>query len=347
MSTPARELFTSRITGTGSAFPERVVTNADLCRILESREGEIPENFGPEWIVERTGIETRHFSNLDREEETCSGLALQAARRALEMAGRKASDIDGILFATCTPDTLLPSAACFLQMKLEATRAWAMDLNAACSGFQHALTTAHQFLASGNAGCILVVGADVLTSYTDFSDRKSCILFGDAAGAAIVERERLATGRGIVSSRMGADGNGWDLFHIPAGGSSRPLTPQGFMESEARMQMKGSEIFKTSIRTMVGFAEETLKLAGMKSEEIRLVVPHQANLRILEGVARRMGMPLDRFSLNISRRGNTSAATVPTALDEAVRAGRVQPGDAVLLNVFGAGLTYGSTLLHW
>ncbi|MBS1962424.1 MAG: ketoacyl-ACP synthase III [Bdellovibrionales bacterium] len=317
----------SRIAGTGSAFPKRVVTNAELCRELEGKPGESVEGFSPEWIRQVTGIETRHFSGSD---ETTSELATAAARRALEAASLDASALDGILVATCTPDTPMPAAAALVQAKLGARNAFAYDLNAACSGFHHAWATAHAFLASGQANHLLVVGADVLTKITDYTDRKSCILFGDGAGAMVLSRaENVPPSR----FRLTADGEGAEMLRIPAGASG--------------MAMKGHEIFKASVRTMVDLSEKILADAGLTTADIHHVVPHQANLRILERVAKQMKIPLDRFAMNITTRGNTSGATVPTALDEAVRSGKIKRGDRLLVPVFGAGLTAGAAIVTY
>jgi 3-oxoacyl-[acyl-carrier-protein] synthase-3 len=325
--------YSSRITGTGSFFPARIISNEELCLVLSSKGGDVPENFGPQWIEERTGIQNRHFSEPGNPDETCSSLGAQAARFALERAKLKPIDLDGIIFATCTPDTPIPSAACLLQAKIQAVRAWALDINAACSGFQHALTLAHSMIATGQSQKILVVGADVLSSVTDFDDRKSCILFGDGAGAVILEREDFKSGRGIIASHLGANGQLADLFQM-----------RSHLD---KMQMKGSEIFKTSVRSMLEMTHQVLADTNLKNEDITWVVPHQANLRILEALGRKLKIPMDRFILNIQDRGNTSAATVPSALDQAVLEGKFKSGDLILINVFGAGVTYGATLLRW
>ncbi|MBC7387378.1 MAG: ketoacyl-ACP synthase III [Cryobacterium sp.] len=339
------KLYSSRIAGTGSAFPERVVTNEELCRWLENLPGEVPENFSPDWIFERTGIKTRHLA---RSGETVSELAFLASVRALSKAGILDKDIDGILVATCTPEQPLPASATFLQMKLGATRAFALDVNAACSGFQHAWALAHAMVASGQAKNMLVVGADVLSSVTDYTDRKSAILFGDGAGAVVITRDENLENAPRFS--LSADGREWDLFQVPAGGSAKPafgIDPRDKAEisySQTRMQMKGTEIFKSSVRTMVDLSAKLLTELGLSVSDIDFVVPHQANLRILEAVARKTQIPLAKFILNIETRGNTSAATVPTALDEGFRSGRILPGHRILVPVFGAGTTSGVTI---
>lgn len=336
------KLVSSRIAGTGSAFPKRIVTNEELCEIFSKLPGEMPEGFGPEWIRERTGIETRHFSAPN---ETVSELAFQAAARACEAAGILPTDLDGIILATCTPDQPMPAAATLLQMKLGATRAFAFDLNAACSGFHHAWAMGHALIASGQAKHLVIVGADVLTSITDFTDRKSAILFGDGAGAVVLSVEESLENAPRFS--LVADGLNWEMLQIPAGGSAKPhfamdpRTPSALSYSQTRMQMLGPEIFKASVRTMVELSGNLLQEMNLRMDQVDFVVPHQANLRILELVAKRQKLPLERFILNVSRRGNTSAATVPTALDEGIRDGRIKRGSRILVPVFGAGITAG------
>jgi 3-oxoacyl-[acyl-carrier-protein] synthase-3 len=332
----------SRISGTGSAFPDRVLTNAEFCAWISRFPGEVPEHFGPEWILDRTGIEKRHLA---RHDETVSTLGARAGKLALQAAGLDPLDLDGILVATCTPDQPLPSAATFLQAKLGAKRAFAFDLNAACSGFHHAWATAHAMIVSGQARHLLVVGSEVLSSITDYTDRKSAILFGDGAGAMVLSR---AEGHEPSSFSLSADGGQWDLFQVPAGGSARPLyglEPGSLPEpqySETRMQMKGVEIFKSSVRTMVDLSTKLLADLGKTTSDVDWVVPHQANLRILEKVAKLQKIEMDRFILNIGERGNTSAATVPTALDQGIRSGKIKRGHHLLVPVFGAGVTAGA-----
>lgn len=330
--------FASKVVGTGSAFPKTRLTNEELAKRIESSN---------EWIVERTGIQERRISTPRDPDEFNSSLGLAAARRALEMANRRPEDIDQIIYATCTPDTLIPSTACWLQSKLGNKKAFAMDLNAACSGFVYALSTADQFIRSGQVKTSLVVGADVLSAFTNWSDRSSCILFGDGAGAVVVERAPQNSSQRILSSHLQADGSLWDLFHIPAGGSNQEITPEVYAQNLHKMQMKGKEIFKTAVRTLSEYAVLALESNGLALKDLDWVIPHQANLRIIEAVAKRLDFPMDRVLVNIPRFGNTSSATVPTALDEGVRSGKIQPGQLLLLDVFGAGLTYGSLLMRW
>lgn len=330
--------WSAKITGTGSAFPAGRLTNEDLSKRLETSD---------EWIRERTGIGERRISERGNPDEQNSSLGLKAALRALEMAGKRPEDIDQILYATCTPDTLIPSTACWLQKKLGAKRAWAMDLNGACAGFVYALGAADASIRAGQAKVTLVVGADVLSAFTNWEDRTSCILFADGAGAAVVERTVAGDTQRILSTHLGSDGDLWDLFHIPAGGSNLELTPEAHEQKLGKMQMKGKEMFKIAVRTLADFAELALTHNGFKVSDLDWLVPHQANLRIMEAVAKRVELPLDKVLINIDRFGNTSAATIPTAFDEGVRSGKIKPGQLVLLDAFGAGVTYGSVLLRW
>lgn len=330
--------FASRITGIGSAFPERRVTNDELSKTVETND---------EWIRERTGIRERRISDLSKPSETNSSLGYAAAKRAMEMAGKRPEDIDAILYATCSPDTLVPSTACWLQQKLGASRAWAVDLNAACSGFVYGVAMADQFIRSGQNKTILVIGAEVLSSFVNWEDRTSCILFGDGAGAAILEQVPSDNPSRILSTHLKSDGSLWELFFMPGGGSSMPVTAEVIDKRLHKMQMKGKEIFKVAVKTLADFANEAITANGYTLADVDWIVPHQANLRIIEAVAKRLDAPMSKVLVNIERYGNTSAATVPTAFDEAVRDGRVKPGQLVLFDVFGAGLTYGSILLRW
>ena len=335
----AQSPFASKITGTGSAFPENRVTNDDLAkRGLETND---------EWIRERTGIRERRISRPGFEGEHNSSLGLRAATRALEMAGKRPEDIDQILYATCTPDTLIPSTACWLQKKLGAKKAWAMDVNGACSGFVFGVGTADQFIRSGATRTALVVGGDVLSTFTNWEDRGSCILFGDGAGAVVIEQTAADSPNRVLSSHMGSDGELWDFFHVVAGGSNQEVTAEMRAAKLDKMQMKGREIFKSAVRTLSEYAVAAIEANGLRAADIDWIVPHQANLRIIEAVAKRLDFPMSKVLLNIERYGNTSSATVPTAFDEAVRDGRIKKGQLVILDAFGAGLTYGSVILRW
>jgi 3-oxoacyl-[acyl-carrier-protein] synthase-3 len=342
-----RGILTSKITGTGSAFPSRSVDNTSICALLETMPGEVPEGFSPEWILERTGIRNRHFVGSG---ESLSSLGAEASLRALEAASMSPEQIDGILLATCTPEQPMPATATLIQARIGAKNAFALDLNAACSGFHHAWAMGHAMIASGQSKHLLIVGGDILSSVTDFTDRKSAILFGDGAGAMILS----ASNEGEPPCfKLLANGNEKELLETPAGGSSRPAYGKSPNErsdeaySETKMRMKGPEIFKASVRTMCELSTDLLREHSIELDEIDHVVPHQANLRILEMVARKLRLPIERFVLNIEERGNTSGATVPTALDAAIRAGRIQRGDRLLVPVFGAGITAGAAIARY
>jgi 3-oxoacyl-[acyl-carrier-protein] synthase-3 len=335
--------YASRITGTGSAFPKTCVTNEDLVKKLANLGIETSD----QWIQERTGIRERRIADLENPEESNSSLGVAAVGKAMEMAGKTPEDIDQIIYATCTPDTKLPSSACWLQHKIGAKRAWVMDINAACSGFVYGITIADQFIRSGQTKTALVIGAEVLTSINNWEDRNLCILFGDGAGAAVIERVDGDSPSRILTSHLLSDGSLWELLHVPAGGSKMVFTPERYFQKFHLAQMNGKEIFKVAVRTLTEFALRALNENQMTIEDLDWFIPHQANLRILEVVAKRLKIPMDKVVLNVDRYGNTSGATVPTALDEAVRDGRIKEGQTVLFDVFGAGLTYGSSLIRW
>jgi 3-oxoacyl-[acyl-carrier-protein] synthase-3 len=263
------------------------------------------------------------------------------------MAGRTPDQIDQIIYATCSPDTLIPSTACWLQHKIGARQAWAMDINAACSGFVYGLAIADKFIQSGQTHTALVVGAEVLNPFLNWRDRGSCILFGDGAGAAVVERAGVDAPGRILSSHLLSDGNLWELLYIPAGGSRKEVTPDRFSRNRHKIQMYGKEIFKVAVRTLTEFAHQSLENQGFTVDDLDWFIPHQANYRIIEAVAKRLNCPLEKVIVNVDRYGNTSAATIPTALDEAVRDGRIHKGQLILLDAFGAGLTYGAILMRW
>ena len=335
--------YYARITGTGSAFPKQRVTNDDIAKKLAMLDIETSDD----WIQTRTGIRERRYSDLNNPDEHNSSIGVAAANQALEMAGKTPADINQIIYATCSPDTLIPSTACWLQHKIGAPHAWAMDINAACSGFVYAIATAEQFIRSGQTQTALVVGAEVLHPFMNWQDRSSCILFGDAAGAAIVERCDAGSSRRILSSHLLSDGNLWELLYIPAGGSSMEVTPGRFSKNLHKMRMYGKDIFKVAVRTLTDFAVRSLESNHMTIADLDWFVPHQANLRIIEAVAKRLNIPMEKVLINVDRYGNTSAATIPTVLDEAVRAGKIKSGHTVLMDCFGAGLTYGAILMRW
>jgi 3-oxoacyl-[acyl-carrier-protein] synthase-3 len=323
----------SRIVGTGSYLPERVMTNRELERIVETSD---------QWIVERTGISERRIA---APAEATSDLAVAAGRRALEAAGLRAEDLDAIVVATATPDMLFPATACLVQAQLGASRAFAFDLSAACTGFLYALGTADQFVKSGAARTMLVIGAEVNSRVVDWTDRATCILFGDGAGAVVLRAE--SGERGVLSTHLHADGTLWDFIHVPGGGSRHPPSEEMLDRRLQFIRMKGGETFKVAVRALEDTSLEALKANGVAVADVNWLIPHQANRRIIEAVAERLGLPLERMVTNLARVGNTSAASIPIALDEAVRDGRVAPGHLLLFAAFGAGLTWGSALVRW
>ena len=295
----------------------------------------------PIWIRERTGIRERHIAASG---EACSDLAVQAGRRALEAAGIAAADLDMILVATCSGDYPLPATACLVQHQLGATKAAACDLSAACCGFVYALSVADAYVRTGMRH-VLVIGSEVMSAITDWTDRNTCILFGDGAGAAVVSASEGE--RGILSTHLRSDGSLCELIAVPGGGSRLPPSEKVVAERTNFIKMKGNETFKVAVRTLEEIARETLAANRLTVDDLDLYVPHQANVRILKGVMDRLGLPIEKVMLNLERYGNTSAASIPIALDEAVRAGRVQDGSLVMLGAFGAGLTWASALIRW
>ncbi|HET6395892.1 MAG TPA: beta-ketoacyl-ACP synthase III [Pseudoxanthomonas sp.] len=320
----------SRIAGTGSYLPEKVVTNDDLAKVVDTSD---------EWIRTRTGIRERRIA---AEGETTSDLGYRAALRAIEAAGIEAADIDLIVVGTTTPDVVFPSTACLIQQKLGIAGCAAFDVNAACSGFVFALSVADQFVRSGTARTALVIGAETLTRIVDWTDRTTCVLFGDGAGAVIL---RADAETGILSTHLHADGSKKDLLCCPAGVSSGFDT--GAANAGVRILMAGNEVFKHAVKALDGVVDETLEANGLDRHALDWLIPHQANLRIIEATAKRLDMPMDRVVVTVDRHGNTSAGSVPLALDEAVRSGRVQRGQLLLLEAFGGGFTWGSALLRY
>jgi len=323
------------ILGTGAYAPERVLTNEALSRMVDTSD---------EWIRARSGIRERRIAAAD---EATSDLAVQAARRALEDASTPPSDIDLLIVATVTPDHPMPATACIVQHKLGVpSDAACFDLNAACSGFIYGLDVACALIGSGRYRKALVVGAEKLSSIVDWKDRGTCLLFGDGAGAAVVGAS-AKPGVGLVGTRLGTLGESTDLLHIPGGGSRAPSTAKSIARGDHFIKMKGKEVFKLAVRLMEEAARDILEQHGLSANQIGLVIPHQANLRIIEAIAQYLELPIERFFVNVDRYGNTSAASIPIALDEARRVGRIRPGDLTLLVAFGAGLTYGSALIRW
>lgn len=323
------------ILGTGSYAPERVLTNDDLAHTVDTSD---------EWIRTRTGIRERRIA---APAETSSDMAVPAARAALADAGLTPADIDLLIVATVTPDTLMPACACLVQHKLGMPTASAcFDLNAACSGFVYALDTACAMIASGRYQKALVVGVEKLSGVIDWKDRTTCVLFGDGAGAAVLGVSDVPD-RGLLGTRLGTLGEGADLLYISHGGSEAPATPESINNRDHCIRMKGKEVFKLAVRAMDDAARDILEQHHLRADQISLVIPHQANLRIIEAISQYLELPMERFFVNVDRYGNTSAASIPIALDEARRAGRIKPGDLTLLVAFGAGLTYGSALIRW
>jgi 3-oxoacyl-[acyl-carrier-protein] synthase-3 len=339
MPQPSTQPFcTCSIVGTGSYVPERVLTNDDLSKIVETSD---------EWITTRTGIKERRIA---AEGENTSDMASEAARRALASAGITAADVDLIIVATVTPDMFFPSTACIVQKKLEAWNAVAFDISAACSGFLYALQTARHFINSGNRKTALIIGAEKLSSLINWTDRNTCVLFGDGAGAVVVRRmeegDANPPGR-ILSAVMGCDGSLTDLLKVPGGASAMPVTPENIDQRLNTIHMEGRETFKHAVTRMCQASEQALSMAGLEARDVNMVIPHQANLRIISAIASRLDIPEERIFVNLQKYGNTSAATIPVALDEASRSGAIKRGDNVLLVAFGGGFTWASTMLTW
>jgi 3-oxoacyl-[acyl-carrier-protein] synthase-3 len=322
------------ILGTGAYAPERILSNADLTRIVDTTD---------EWILTRSGIRERHVAAPD---EATSDLAVKAALIAIADAKLTPADIDLLIIATCTPDAPLPSTATIVQHKLGLGRCACFDLAAACSGFLYSLETADAMLRSGRYRNALVIGAEKLNSLTDYQDRTTCILFGDGAGAVVLGL-RPGAGTGIIGTKLYADGSASDLIHVTAGGSRRPPSAETVAQREHFIQMRGKEVFKLAVTAMQDAAIELLEKNGVAPDQVKLLIPHQANQRIIDAIAQRMKLPADRVFMNLERFGNTSAASIPIALDEARRCGRIESGDYVLLVAFGAGLTWASALIRW
>jgi 3-oxoacyl-[acyl-carrier-protein] synthase-3 len=324
---------TCSITGVGSYVPEKILTNAELERMVDTSD---------EWITSRTGIKERRIAAKD---EFTADLATQAALRAMERAGVTAEQIDLIIVATITPDMPFPSTACLVQQKLGARRAAAFDIEAACSGFIFALEIAQQFITSRTYDTVLVVGAEKLSSIVDWEDRNTCVLFGDGAGAAVLQNRPNA--HGLLTAVMGADGEKAGLLFMPGGGSRCPATAGSVASRQHFLHMEGKETFKNAVQAMHTAALESLRRCEIDISRIKLVIPHQANRRIIDAVGERLGAKPEQLFINVHRYGNTSAASVAIALDEAVGSGRVERGDLLLLVVFGAGLTWGSAVIEW
>jgi 3-oxoacyl-[acyl-carrier-protein] synthase-3 len=322
-------LIYSRITGTGSYLPERILTNHDLEKMVETSD---------EWITERTGIKKRHIA---AETQTTCDLAEQAARAAMQAAGVSHTDIDLIIVATTTPDRIFPSTACLLQERLDIHGCAAFDVQAVCTGFVYALSVADKFVRAGEAKCALVVGAETLSRIINWQDRSTCVLFGDGAGAVILQASEEA---GILSTHLHADGAYKELLTVPAGISEHPEVIQ---QGKGNIVMQGNEVFKMAVNTLGRIVDETLAKNKLKKSDVDWLVPHQANIRIISATAKKLKMNMDRVVVTVDEHGNTSAASIPLALDQAVRDGRIQRGETVLLEAFGGGFTWGSALLKF
>jgi 3-oxoacyl-[acyl-carrier-protein] synthase III len=321
----------AEIVGLGTAVPSYVLTNADLEQLVETND---------QWVTERTGIKERRIAG--RHDSTGS-LGRQAAERALAVAGIGADDVDLLMVVTASPDHLLPSASCILQLELGLNRCAAMDVIAGCAGFVYGLATASQFVESGAAETALVVGAETLSRITDYTDRSTCILFGDGAGAAVLRRGE----RGVRAFSLGSDGTRSRLLFTPAGGTRFPATGQTVAQRRHYIVMEGREVFKGAVTAMAASSLTAIERSGLAPEDIDLVIPHQANQRIIEATARRLKMPMSDVVMNVARYGNTSAASIPIAMAEAWEQGQVRPGQRLLLTAFGAGLAWGSLVLDW
>ncbi len=332
MSAP--ELRVANITGTGSYLPEKRITNADLEKMVDTND---------EWIRQRTGITERRMAAPD---QATSDLAYEAAKRAIEDAGLQPTDIDQIIVATVTSDTVFPATACRLQDRLGCRQVPAFDIAAGCSGYIYGMAIARTAIMAGTANHVLVVGAECLTRFTDYTDRGTCILFGDGAGATVISRVEN-DGSGIIDTHFAADGSGADLMILPGGGSRRPPSPEMLAEKLNYITLNGRAVYKNAVSKIVMLVNESLERCQLTRDDINLIIPHQMNARIIESAAKHLDIPLERIYINIDRYGNTSAATIPIAIDEAVKEGRVKKGDLVALAAFGGGMTWASALIRW
>ncbi len=325
----------SVILGTGSYVPEKVLTNADLQNMVDTTD---------QWIVERTGIRERRVASPDM---AASDLSVHACREAIDAAGMEPNDLDLIIMTTCTPDSVCPAGACWLQAQLGAGRAAAFDLNAACSGFVYGLQTADAYIRSGIMENVLVASVDIMTRVIDWSDRSTCVLWGDGAGSIVMGPAENGR-KGVIDSRIRCDGNDADLIVIVGGGSRlTPITAEDAKSNAHLLKMRGQETFKTAVRHFTNVCTEALEQNGMTIKDVDVFIPHQANIRIIDAVAKRLGISMDRVVLTIDKYGNMSSATIPVALDEWVREGKIRRGDNVLMAAFGGGLTWGAALVEW
>jgi len=321
------------IIGMGHSYPEGILTNADLEKIVETSD---------EWITTRTGIKQRHKA---RDDEYTSQFGTTAARQAIERAGLRPTDIDLIVCATTTPDQIMPSTGALIQAQLGATNAAGMDVFAACSGFLYGLTMVESMIRTGQITYALVIGAEVLTKYVDYTDRSTCVIFGDGAGAAVLGP--VNSGKGILATKIKSDGRYEEQLYAPGGGTKLGTTHKTIDDRLHFFKMKGNELFKVAVRSMADISAEMVEKAGLTVDDIDLVIPHQANQRITDAVASRLGVPEEKVYSNIAEHGNTSSASIPIAMDECIESGRIKPGSLVLLTAFGGGVTWGGTVLRF
>lgn len=328
-----QQIHSTSITGIGSYVPGKVLTNYDLEKMVDTSD---------DWIIQRTGIRERRIIENGM---TTSDLAAQASLKAIEDAGITPKDIDMIITSTITPDHIFPATSCYLQQKIGATRASAFDILAACAGFIYAISIGQSFVASGAMKTVLVVGAECLSKITDYTDRSTCVLFGDGAGAVILQRD--VTKHEILSTSLAADGSEADVLIMPGGGAKNPASFESVQQRMHYIQFRGKEVFKLAINNITNQILETVERNGLKLSEIDLIIPHQSNLRIIEATMDKLGLPMEKAIVNIDKYGNTSSASIPIALDEARKEGRIHKGDIIMLVAFGSGLTWGSSVIRW
>jgi 3-oxoacyl-[acyl-carrier-protein] synthase-3 len=321
------------ITGIGSYLPSKVLTNYDLEKMVDTSN---------DWIIQRTGIKERRIVEND---QITSDLAAQASLRAMEDAGVSPKDLDSIITSTITPDHIFPSTSCYIQQKIGASRASAFDILAACAGFIYAMSIGQSFVNSGAMETVLVVGAECLSKITDYTDRTTCVLFGDGAGAVIIQKSSAK--HEILSTSLAADGSQADILIMPGGGAKTPATIESVQQRAHYIQFKGKEVFKLAINNMTNLILETVEKNGLTLGDIDLIIPHQSNLRIIESTMEKLGLPMEKAFVNIDKYGNTSSASIPIAIDEARKEGRLSKGDIVMLVAFGGGLTWGSSIIRW
>jgi len=329
------QISTIQVTGTGSFLPDSVLTNQDLEKMVDTSD---------EWIITRTGISERRIA---KNGLTTSDMAAMAAQKALEKAGRKPEEIDVIIVATVTSDYMFPSTACLVQKKIGAVNAAAFDLSAACSGFLYALISGFAYINSGCYKNVLIIGAESLSKITDWTDRSTCVLFGDGAGAVVLEQNNISNATKVLYKCLGADGSGSYMLEVPAGGTAKPASAETVNNREHYIKMKGNELYKWAVNKMKDLVEESIVKSGISCEDIKYIIPHQVNIRIIEGALKRLNIPIEKVIINLDRYGNTSSASIPIALDELNRNGNLKKGDIIVLVAFGSGLTWAACTLKW